>query len=50
MNIKTYYYACLKFKDPINGIHKEKFETRKEARDYISENFDDAIHEQCWTE
>lgn len=46
--MKTYYYACLESKD--GKIEKKRFETRQEARDYISKNFSDLEHKACWTE
>lgn len=42
------YYACLEFKD--GRIEKKSFKDRKEARQYISENYNPEIHKSCWTE
>ena len=44
----TYYYACLKHKD--GYIEKKRFTSREEARNYISNNFNELKHTQCWTE
>lgn len=46
--IKTYFYGCLKFKT--GYLEKKRFETRDEARNFITKNFNPEIHEQCWTE
>ena len=42
------YYACLEFKD--GHVEKKAFEDRKDARKYISENYNQKIHTSCWTE
>ena len=50
------YYACLEFKPEKHGkdgstrIVKKAFESRQEARDYISANYDPNLHTRCWTE
>ena len=51
------YYACLEFKLDKHGkdgqrakIIKVKFNTKQEAHDYISANFNPEIHSSCWTE
>ena len=49
------YYACLEFKpekhsQSVKRIMKVKFKTRREARDFISQNFNSEIHSKCWTE
>ena len=48
MEIKHYYYACLKRKD--GTIIRVKFDDRRKARDYISDNYDELEHTACWTE
>ena len=42
------YYACLEFKD--GHVEKKAFEDRKDARKYISDNYNQEIHKSCWTE
>lgn len=50
------YYACFRIKKDLKGknesqnIIKMAFETRKEARDFISANMDFDKYDQCWTE
>ena len=42
------YYACLELKD--GHIERKAFVDRKEARQYIAENYNQEIHTSCWTE
>lgn len=48
MNVPVTYFAYLKSKD--GSIEKKRFEKRKDARKYISDNFDPKVHESCWTD
>lgn len=48
-NIIQHFYGCLKFKET-GYIQKKKFNSRQEARNYITKTFDQNIHDQCWTE
>lgn len=42
------YYACFLHKD--GTVEKIKFDNRENARKYISDNYDELEHTQCWTE
>ena len=49
------YYACFEYLPEKHGKNgalttKKGFETREEARAYISEHFNPEIHSKCWTE
>ena len=45
---KEYYYACIKYKD--GRVERVRFEDRREARKYISDNWDEETCIQAWTE
>ena len=42
------YYACIKYKD--GHIERVRFEARKEAHKYISDNWDEEESVQAWIE
>ena len=42
------YYACIKYRD--GHIERTRFEDRKEAHKYISDNWDEEESVQAWIE
>ena len=42
------YYACIQYKD--GHIERVSFEDRKEANNYISDNWDEEESVQAWIE
>ena len=42
------YYACIEKKD--GRIIKVPFEDRKDARNYITDHWDEVEDKACWTE
>ncbi len=49
MEIVETYYACFQLKNG-QGVVKYPFKTRKEARKFLNDNWDNIKHEQAWTE
>ena len=43
-----FYYACIEKKD--GTIIRVRFEHREDARNYISDNWNELEDKKCWTE